>query len=821
MDDRPSQTLTTSRTWFERLGNALLREPRDREQLIELLRDAQRRNLLDADALGMIESVLQVGEMQVRDIMIPRAQMVVVDRDASPEVILPVIIESGHSRFPVISDSRDEVVGILLAKDLLRFRFEGDVPFDIKDVMRPAVFIPESKRLNVLLNEFRASRNHLAIVVDEYGGVAGMVTIEDVLEQIVGEIEDEHDIDEDAFIRQRSENHYIIKALMPIEDFNAHFNADFSDEEFDTVGGLVTQAFGYMPKRGEGSASVVSNSRYCVPTIAACTSWRWPSCHPCPMQRRRPPKNDPPAGQASLVSLTRNPLPPDFRMSLIDPTHPMLRRLVLPAALALGAAMPFGFAPFGWFPLPVITLAALFLLLQNRAPASAGRIGLAFGLGMYGVGLSWIHISIHYYGGSPLPVAMGAAALLAVLMGLYPALLAYAVARLGVPGAVSLLLVLPAGWVLSEWLRGGLFTGLPWLNIGFTQIDGPLAGFAPLLGIYGMAWLVALSAGALAWTLVGRGPARGLGPLLLAGFWLAGAGLASIDWTRPAGAPLRVSLIQGNIPQDLKWAPEQQRATLEKYLDLTRPEWYAQGTHKSDLVVWPETAIPAFHHEVEAEFLAPLSHEARRAGSDLLTGIPVLDRERWLYYNAVIALGQEEGAYYKHHLVPFGEYLPLRKLLGSLLQVMPLPVADFSAGSLDQPLLQAAGYPVGVSICYEIVFGDQIITQLPQAAYLVNVSNDAWFGDSLAPHQHLEMARMRALETGRYLLRATNTGISAIIGPDGGVRVRSAQFETAVVRGEIEPRTGATPYVRWGDWPVIIAALCVFVAAGWWRGKAG
>ena len=250
-DDRLSQSSISPRSWVERLSNALLREPKDREQLVELLRDAQRRNLLDAEALGMIESVLQVGEMQVRDIMIPRAQMVVVNRDVTPDVVLPMIIESGHSRFPVISDNRDEVVGILLAKDLLRYRFDTDANFDIKDVMRPAVFIPESKRLNVLLKEFRASRNHLAIVVDEYGGVAGMVTIEDVLEQIVGEIEDEHDIDEDAYIRKRNETSYILKALTPVEHFNEYFGADFSDEEFDTIGGCVTQAFGHMPKRGE------------------------------------------------------------------------------------------------------------------------------------------------------------------------------------------------------------------------------------------------------------------------------------------------------------------------------------------------------------------------------------------------------------------------------------------------------------------------------------------------------------------------------------------------------------------------------------------
>ncbi len=250
-DDRSSNEQSSSRSWFERLSQVLLREPKDREQLVELMRDAQRRDLLDADALGMIESVLQVGEMQVRDIMIPRAQMVVVGRDAMPGEILPIIIDSGHSRFPVISDSRDEVVGILLAKDLLRYRLEGSTGFNIKDVMRPAVFIPESKRLNVLLKEFRASRNHLAIVVDEYGGVAGMVTIEDVLEQIVGEIEDEHDIDEDRFIRKRSEKEYVLKSLTPIEDFNEYFGVTFSDEEFDTIGGCVIQAFGHMPKRGE------------------------------------------------------------------------------------------------------------------------------------------------------------------------------------------------------------------------------------------------------------------------------------------------------------------------------------------------------------------------------------------------------------------------------------------------------------------------------------------------------------------------------------------------------------------------------------------
>jgi len=246
-DSEPGQ-----RSWIDKLSHALLGEPRDRDQLVHVLREAQARGLFDADAQAMIEGVLQVSEMQARDIMIPRPQMVVVSREASPKELIATAIESGHSRFPVIGESRDEVVGVLLAKDLLRHvSNKKSRDFAIRELLRPAVFVPESKRLNVLLKEFRASRNHLAIVVDEYGGVAGIVTIEDVLEQIVGEIEDEHDIDEDTFIRKFSDTHYTVKALTPIEDFNEYFGTAFSDEEFDTIGGLVTDKLGRLPKRGE------------------------------------------------------------------------------------------------------------------------------------------------------------------------------------------------------------------------------------------------------------------------------------------------------------------------------------------------------------------------------------------------------------------------------------------------------------------------------------------------------------------------------------------------------------------------------------------
>ena len=251
-------------SWLSNLAQSLfikpfLRKPGDREQLHTLLRDAEKRNLLDADALSMIEGVLNVSDMQVRDVMVPRSQMIVIKEDESPEVFLPVMVESAHSRFPVIGDNRDEVEGIILAKDVLAYFGEQsangeskeDIRFNLRDMLRPAVFIPESKRLNVLLKDFRTNRNHMAIVVDEYGGVAGLVTIEDVLEQIVGDIEDEHDFDEDVFIVRHSDEKFTLKALTAIDDFNDYFGTDFSDDEFDTIGGLLMNKFGRLPKRGE------------------------------------------------------------------------------------------------------------------------------------------------------------------------------------------------------------------------------------------------------------------------------------------------------------------------------------------------------------------------------------------------------------------------------------------------------------------------------------------------------------------------------------------------------------------------------------------
>lgn len=251
-EDRSSNSQGQS-SWLKNIMNSLTGEPKTRSELLEFIRDAEQRLQLDAEAMNIIEGALQINEMQVRDVMIPRSQMVAVKDGQSPEQFLPVIIESAHSRFPVIGETADEVLGILLAKDLLPLILKKDrSDFKLRDFIRPASFIPESKRLNSLLSEFRVKRNHMAIVVDEYGGIAGLVTIEDVLEQIVGEIEDEHDVDEDDMdIRAINDQQFIVKALTPIEDFNEHFHTDFSDEEFDTIGGIVMQRFGHLPNRNE------------------------------------------------------------------------------------------------------------------------------------------------------------------------------------------------------------------------------------------------------------------------------------------------------------------------------------------------------------------------------------------------------------------------------------------------------------------------------------------------------------------------------------------------------------------------------------------
>ncbi len=477
-----------------------------------------------------------------------------------------------------------------------------------------------------------------------------------------------------------------------------------------------------------------------------------------------------------------------------------------------GALASLAFAPFGIWPLAPLALALLFLCWVDAAPRRAAWCGFAFGAGLFGFGIYWIFISVHFHGYVPLPLALLITAALMAFMAAYFALVGYLVARLCPPrlearvARLRLLLLMPAAWVVGEWLRGWLFTGFPWLSLGYSQIDTPLAALAPLGGVFAVSALVALSAALLVALLLERRHRLHYG-LGLALVWGGAALLDRIEWGEPAGKPIEATLLQGNVPQEMKWLPSMRRPTITLYTELTRQHW------RSDLIVWPESALPAFYYEVEP-FLDDLAEEARANDTDLLIGLLHRDDDG-RYYNSMVALGEARAFYHKRHLVPFTEYLPLKELLGSLVRVIQVPMSDFSAGPEGQPPPRLAGWPVGISICFEDAFGEEVIGALPQAALLVNVSNDAWFNDSTAPHQHLEIARMRARETGRYLLRATNTGISAIIDERGRVVARSPQFQIDALTAEVVPRRGLTPYAATGNAPLVVVALAVAAFAVW------
>lgn len=478
----------------------------------------------------------------------------------------------------------------------------------------------------------------------------------------------------------------------------------------------------------------------------------------------------------------------------------------LAAALTAGALTVLAFSPFSLYPLALLGPLLLLWLWRDATPRFGFQSGWAYGIGLLGFGVFWLHISIDQFGNMGSAAAIGITLLFVLAIALYYGLVGWLAVRLWRPGGAGWLFgVIPSLWVLGEWLRGWLFTGFPWLLLGYSQIDSPLAGYAPLLGVYGVSWLVMLSVVLLLRLL---SPAV-TGRLRLAGglalLWGGGMLLTPVTWTEPAGAPLRVSLIQGNIAQEIKWKRDSLRPTLDLYTGLTREQW------QSDLIIWPETAVPAFAHQVEEGLLQPLTEEALANRSALLIGIPEWDAESGAYYNSMISLGRERGSYAKRHLVPFGEFMPLKAWLRPLVDWLQIPMSDFTPGRAAQPLLRVAGYDAGISICYEDAFGEEVAEALPQAAFLVNASNDAWFGDSLAPRQHLEIARMRALETGRYLLRATNTGISALIDPKGRVPAFSPAFRQHVLSGEIIPMQGATPYVRVGNWAVVLFSCLVVV----------
>ena len=467
------------------------------------------------------------------------------------------------------------------------------------------------------------------------------------------------------------------------------------------------------------------------------------------------------------------------------------------AAFLLGAATVLGFAPAALAPVPVLSAAGLLWLWQGAAsPRRAAALGFAFGLGLFLTGVSWVYVSLHDFGAMPAPLAALATLLFCAFLALYPALAGYLQARFAGPVAPKQLLLIPALWVLTEWLRDWVFTGFPWLTLGYSQADSALGGYAALTGVFGLSWLVVLCAALL--LALARKRRRTAALAALALVLGSGYGLARVEWTQAQGAPVTVSLVQGNIAQDLKWDATRYAATVQLYRRMI------EGS-AARLTILPETAIPRFLDLLDPELVRALELSARSHGGDLIIGLPLRDAPG-RYFNSVFSLGASPTQRYdKIHLVPFGEFIPPG--FGWVLSVLKIPLSDFSRGSTAQAPLALAGQKIAVNICYEDAFGEEIIRFLPEATLLVNVSNVAWFGDSLAPHQHLQISQLRALETGRTMLRATNTGMTAIIDHRGRIAGVLPPFTQGTLNGNAQGRSGATPYVRWGNAPLLALAL--------------
>lgn len=467
--------------------------------------------------------------------------------------------------------------------------------------------------------------------------------------------------------------------------------------------------------------------------------------------------------------------------------------------------MPLAFAPFSFWPVVVLSPA---LLIYQTSLLSSGKfifwLGCVYGLGYFGFGVSWIYNSLHVYGHAPVLVAGGLTLLMIMTLSLFigAALSIYHILTQRYDSKV-MLWSLPLIWFAMEWFKGWVLTGFPWLSLGYAHIHSPLAGFAPLVGVYGLSFLsIVISLSLVVWKKE-KNPVF-LGIVFFIG--LTGFALQQIDWTEPSGEPLTITIVQGNIPQEMKWNRKYRQKIIDTYWKASQQHW------DSDLIVWPEAAIPGRSEDLEKHLLLPMAKKASEHNSYLLTGILVSDLKKQEYYNSMILLGDRRGQYHKRHLVPFGEYYPFRDLLSFMQAYIKIPMSDMSVGPDHQDLMTVNDVSLGVSICYEDVFSRDINLDLPDANILINTSNDAWFGDSLAPHQHLEIAQMRSLETGRPMVRSTNTGSSAFIDFKGRLISKSEQFKQQTLSGKLYGRTGSTPFLSFAKVQPWFAGLILLLA---------
>ncbi|WP_418885872.1 apolipoprotein N-acyltransferase [Enterovibrio paralichthyis] len=479
-----------------------------------------------------------------------------------------------------------------------------------------------------------------------------------------------------------------------------------------------------------------------------------------------------------------------------------------------GALATLAFAPYGFWPAMPVALVALLLLIYQQAPKRAAWLGFFWGLGQFSTGVGWVYVVIDKFGGMPTAVGLTLIALLVMYLAFYPALFAYILQRVNLTPALRYLLLAPSLWLVIDWFRGWFLTGFPWLWPGYSQIDGPLASFAPMFGVQGITLALLIISGSIAIALLQRN-IKALVPALVV--TLVATVSSFIPWVQETGKSVDVAMVQGNVPQELKWLPSQRWPTLLTYQDMTRQNWDA------DIVIWPEAAIPALERDLP-DFLSRLDSAAINNDTAVVAG--VLDQnEKGQFYNNVITLGENGEAgysypspqsYSKHHLLVFGEFVPFEDLLRPLAPLFNLPMSSFSRGEYTQPNIDAKGYQLAPAICYEIAFSDQVRQSLtPDSDFILTLSNDTWFGRSIGPHQHLEIARMRALENGKPVLRSTNTGLTAAIGYKGDIIATVPQFETVVLRADVPTTVGQTPYTLFGDWPlygwVVLSGLVLIV----------
>lgn len=478
-------------------------------------------------------------------------------------------------------------------------------------------------------------------------------------------------------------------------------------------------------------------------------------------------------------------------------------------AFLLGALIPLSLAPFNLSPLSIISLMGLIHLWHNANARSAALSGWCFGLGMYGFGVSWIYVSIHDFAYTPAFASAVTTLSFVASLALLTALQGFFYSRFNLHRHP--LLSFSALWVLFEWLRSWFLTGFPWLYVGYGMIDTPFSSLAPIFGVFGLSFAACLSA-SLIYIINGNNKkTRVQAAVALAAFISTCLVINFITWVEPSPAPpLKVALIQGNIPQETKWAFDQQPVIMGLYRDKTLQSW------DKDLIIWPEAAIPAYLHEIP-RYLNNLSREAKTSQTTLITGIPYLetdDDNHITYFNSVIALGAGTGIYHKQKLVPFGEYIPFQDQIRGLLPFLDIPMSSFTPGSKDQNNLSANQLNIAPFICYEILYPDFVASRSQDTDVLITISNDAWFGRSTGPDQHFEMARMRALELGKPLLRSTNNGITAHIDHKGKVVVKAPSYEVFTLNSEVSLTTGKTPFSSWGSMPMIVICILLATAGG-------